>query len=65
MKSTPCPVCSKPIPKQHEFTCPACWWKLNAQDRVALGNMSKRGQDTTAKLASAVRKLKEKQAREN
>ena len=60
MSKAPCPICGKEIEPETVFTCKACWWKLPAQERVMLGTMYRHGQDSTAKLASVVRKYKEK-----
>ena len=56
-----CPICTKPIPANTLFTCPACWWKLPAQDRTALNNLLRRKVPTAAKLVSVVRHYKAKQ----
>lgn len=55
-----CPICSKSIEPNTQFTCRACWWKLPAPDRMALGAMVRRNQPTATKLASVVAKYKEK-----
>lgn len=53
-----CPVCGA----RHKtlFVCPSCWWKIPANDRRQLGTMHRNKQDTTSKVASVVRALKEK-----
>jgi hypothetical protein len=54
-----CPICSAPIPEGKLFVCPDCWWEIPTADRRMLSHMHRSGQDTTSKVASVVRKLKE------
>jgi predicted amidophosphoribosyltransferase len=56
-----CPACGR-----HEdgvaFVCSACWARVPAPDRVALGGMLRRKASTTSKVAKIVRDLKARAA---
>lgn len=56
-----CPACGAHR-KGRIFTCEKCWREIPTNDRVQLAAMRRRGNETTSKLASVVRELKEGRA---
>lgn len=56
MNTLTCPVCGRR--DSTLFVCSQCWPKVPAKDRHQLGEMHRRGQETTSKVAKIVRNLK-------
>jgi tRNA(Ile2) C34 agmatinyltransferase TiaS len=57
-----CPICTTST-QGFLFTCPKCWEKIPAKDRLMLKHMLDNKQPTETKLASIVKKVKQSAAK--